>query len=77
MANSSEFHVKLDGIKLPPEAEKQIAAEVQATVFRELAKLDLPEQGFALRIPGREWRGIWAYLPKAADGGVPTFAVTK
>ena len=37
----SEFYVKLEGIKLPREAEERIADKVRATVMRELAALDL------------------------------------
>ena len=37
----SEFYVKLEGIKLPKDAEERIADKVRATVLRELAALDL------------------------------------
>ena len=37
----SEFYVKLEGIKLPREAEERIADKVRSTVMRELAALDL------------------------------------
>jgi hypothetical protein len=33
----SEFHVKLDGIKLSGESEKRIEASIQAAVMNELA----------------------------------------
>jgi hypothetical protein len=40
-SKGSEFYVKLDGIKLPKEAEERIADKVRATILRELAALDL------------------------------------
>jgi hypothetical protein len=55
---SSEFHVRLDGIKLPADAEKRIAAEVRGTVLRELARLDLRTPGLSIKFP-KEWLGIW------------------
>ena len=54
----SEFILKLNGIKLPPEAERRIASELQGTLIRELGKLDLkaPTQ---IKIPNKGWLGIW------------------
>ena len=40
-SKASEFYVRLEGIKLPKEAEERIADKVRATVMRELAALDL------------------------------------
>ncbi|HEX8161270.1 MAG TPA: hypothetical protein VF538_05325 [Pyrinomonadaceae bacterium] len=40
-SKASEFYVRLEGIKLPQEAEERIADKVRATVMRELAALDL------------------------------------
>ncbi len=54
----SEFVVKLDGIKLPPAVESQIAKEIQATVMREIARIDL-KGDLVARIPRKEWLGIW------------------
>lgn len=71
----SEFILKLSGIKLPPEAEKRIAAELQSTLLRELAHTDL-KAGLAVRIPNRDWFGIWIERAlKPAD--IPTLRVTE
>jgi hypothetical protein len=78
MADSSEFHVKLDGIKLPADVENRIAAEVQATVMRELAQVKIPSSGIQIRIPKKEWLGLWA---EKVQGGTslptPTFTEGK
>ena len=50
--------MRLDGIKLPADAEKRIAAEVRGTVLRELARLDLRTSGVSIKFP-KEWLGIW------------------
>ncbi len=50
--------VRLDGLKLSKDAEAAINREVQATVLRELAKLDLGPD-YTVRIPKKEWLGIW------------------
>jgi hypothetical protein len=54
----SEFILKLSGIRLPREVETRIAAELQSTLMRELGRVDL-KAGLALRIPNKEWLGIW------------------
>lgn len=40
-SKASEFYVRLEGIKLPKDAEEKIADKVRATIMRELAALDL------------------------------------
>jgi hypothetical protein len=50
--------VRLDGLKISKEAEASINREVQSTVLREIAKLDLGGD-FTSRIPRKEWLGIW------------------
>ena len=70
MANSSEFIARIDGVKLPPATERQIAQEIQGIVLRELAKIDA-KGDLAARIPRKEWIGIWARLREIPDlGGV-------
>jgi hypothetical protein len=68
MPGSTEFHVKLDGIKLPADVENRIAAEVQATVMRELAQVKLTIPEIQVRIPKKEWLGLWA---EEFKGGTP------
>jgi len=65
---SSEFIVKLNGIKLSPADETRIAAEVRMTVMRELAKVD-PKGDLHARIPYKEWLGIW--LDRVEKGKMP------
>lgn len=59
----SEFVVKLDGIKLPSDVESQIAREIQATVLREIARIDL-KGDLVARFPRKEWLGIWLRIQK-------------
>jgi hypothetical protein len=54
----SQFIVHLEGIRLPAEAEAQIAKEVRATALRELGRLDL-KGDVVVRIPTKEWLGLW------------------
>ena len=54
----TQFIVHLEGLKLPPEAEATIAREIRAAALRELARLDL-KADFGVRIPRKEWLGIW------------------
>jgi hypothetical protein len=68
MAEGSEFHVKLDGIKLPQDVERRIATEVQATVLRELAQVKIASGGIQIRVPKKDWLGLWA---EEAKGGSP------
>lgn len=72
MAAGSEFYVKLNGIKLPAAEEKRIAAEVRATVLRELGRTDMSKSSgepLAMRVP-KEWLGLW--LERFRSGGVLT-----
>ncbi len=55
----SEFIVKLNGIKLPPEAEARIAAEIQTAVMRGLASSDFRTVGLTFSIPDPGWLGYW------------------
>ena len=54
----TQFIVHLEGLKLPPDAETTIAREIRAAALRELARLDL-KADFGVRIPRKEWLGIW------------------
>ena len=61
----SEFQVKLDGLKLPADAEARITVAIRKAVLSELAGLDL---GGDLRIHpefvlvGHRTRGLWLEL---------------
>jgi hypothetical protein len=78
MPDSSEFHVKLDGIKLPAEVENRIAAEIQAAVMRELAQVKITSPEIQIRVPKKEWLGLWAEKFKGgASLPTPTFAEGK
>ena len=72
MADGTEFYVRLNGIKLPAAEEKRIAAEVRATVLRELARTNVAptDGGLAMRIP-KEWLGLWLDRIRGAGGGLP------
>jgi hypothetical protein len=73
--DGSEFILKLTGIKLPAEAEKRIAAELQSTLLRELGRVDL-KPGLAVRIPNVKWLGIWIErVAKPTD--IPTLRATE
>lgn len=73
--DSSEFIVKLSGIKLPEAVESHIANEVRAIVLRELAKLDLGE-GITSRFPKGEWKGL--LIEKYKGGGpIPSIRTTE
>ncbi len=54
----ADLVVRLEGLKMSKEAEASINREVQATVLREIAKLDLGVD-FTSRISRKEWLGIW------------------
>jgi hypothetical protein len=54
----TQFIVHLQGIKLPAEVEAEIAKEVRSAALRELARVDL-RGDLTLRIPRKEWLGIW------------------
>ena len=54
----ADLVVRLEGLKMSKEAEASINREVQATVLREIAKLDLGVD-FTSRISRKEWMGIW------------------
>ena len=54
----SDFVVRLDGVKLSKEQEAAINGEIQAAVMRQLAKIDA-RADLNLRIPYKEWLGIW------------------
>lgn len=63
----ADFIVKLEGVELKDDVRAALAREIQALTLRELAKLDL-HPDYSVRIPRREWLGIWieqARLPKA------------
>ena len=64
----ADLIVRLEGLKISKEAEAAINREVQATVLREIAKLDLGVD-FTSRIPRKEWLGIWI-KNKAFDANV-------
>ena len=68
--DGSEFYVRLDGIKLPAEAEKRIDAEIRSTVLRELGRLDLKQPDIAFRRP-KEWLGIWLRGVKLPQDPMP------
>ena len=93
MADSkgSEFIVKLAGIKLPADVEERIASEIQATVIRELARVDTGGKGSggklsassgggkAYLIPA-EWRGMIAISKLTRDTfaqGIPNLAAKE
>ncbi len=71
---SSEFIVKLNGMKLSPADEARIAAEVRMTVMRELAKVDT-KGDFGVRIPHQEWLGLW--LERLAKEKIPVLDVRE
>jgi hypothetical protein len=74
MDNGSEFILKLNGIKLPAEVEKQIAAELQSTLMSALGRVDL-KAGVGIRFP-KEWFGIWLEkLDKLSGPGLPVLRV--
>jgi hypothetical protein len=71
----SEFIIKLNGIKLPPDAEARIEKAIRGAVMHELARTDLKGDTMAL-IPKR-WLGLW--LDIFRQGGleqVPNLRVT-
>lgn len=55
---SSEFIVRLDGLKLSADVEARINGEIQAVVMREVAKIDF-RGDLVSRIPRGDWNGIW------------------
>jgi len=70
-SKSSEFHVKLDGIKLPADAESRIQSGIQSLVLQELAGFTpnpddsgtphrkIPHLGGGGVIIPTKWLGIW------------------
>ena len=77
----SEFILKLSGIKLPPEVERRVAAELQSTLLREIARVDLKtgvdlRAGLAIRIPNRDWFGIWIERARGV-GEIPRLKATQ
>ena len=64
----TQFIIHLQGIKLPPETEAEIAKEVRSVTLRELARIDL-RGDFAVRIPRKDWIGLW--LERAASIDLP------
>jgi hypothetical protein len=54
----NDFIVRLEGAELSDKVRSQIAGEIQATVLREVAKLDF-KGDFNAHIPRREWLGLW------------------
>ena len=77
MSDGSEFILKLNRIKLPAEAEKQIAGELQSALLAALAKIDL-KAGVAFRIPKKDWFGIWIEpIPRIDGGGLPVLRVDQ
>ncbi len=78
----SRFVVDLGNVKLPPLVERQVEAEIQAIVLRELAENQLDNNGSSQRKPTiwetfpDQTRGLWPTYPKnppaisgAAGGG--------
>lgn len=75
-SKSSEFHVDLGDVKLPPEAAERIQAKIQEAVLSELAaykpnpegnerlKPWWPKGGPIIVIPPREWWGIIIRWPE-------------
>jgi hypothetical protein len=70
---SSEFIVKLNGIKLPDKVEQQMADEIGSLVMREMAKTDF-KGDLVVRNP-IEWRG--RYLEKIDKGRIPFLRVNE
>jgi hypothetical protein len=67
-----DFVVRLDGLKLKKDVEAAISREIQATVLRELAKVDTGGD-FSARIIKGELQGI--YIRKALNVDFPSFRV--
>lgn len=66
--HGSSFVMRLDGIKLPEEAEKRIASRLQAVFMEEVGRLDLRAgaisddllpSGYSVFVPRKWWLGIW------------------
>lgn len=66
--NGSSFVLRLDGIKLPEEAEHNIASKLQAVFMEEIGNLDLRASaisddvlpgGYSILILRKWWYGIW------------------
>ena len=66
--NGSSFVLRLDGIKLPEEAERKIASRLQAVFMEEIGSLDLKASaisddllpgGYSILIPRKWWYRIW------------------
>lgn len=72
----SEFIVKVDGIKLPAEAEARLNGEIQALVLREIAKIDY-KGDLQSKIPRKEWLGIWLSNLKAFDSNIAALKVAE
>jgi hypothetical protein len=54
----SDYVVRIEGLKLSKDVQASINREIQATVLRELAKVDL-KGDFSARIPRGELQGIY------------------
>lgn len=71
----ADFIVKIDDVKLSKQQQASINREIQATVLRELAKVDVGTDLNA-RIPYKEWLGIWL-RNKNFDVQVPKLQVNE
>jgi len=72
----SEFIIKLNGIKLPAAEEERIGKALQATLKKELAKVDFVKlkvkpADLVQRIP-KKWVGIIAYRKADLPKQLPT-----
>lgn len=64
---TSEFVVKFEGVKLPPEAEARIAAAVQGAAMIELARLEIAPS-VVFQVPPRKiWLGLWIRSLKGVE----------
>jgi hypothetical protein len=60
-AQSSQFHIQLDGVKLTPAQVKALASDLDKLVSSHLAKLDFRGDVVVTRpiVLNPEWLGIW------------------
>ena len=58
MVQGSKFVVNLDGIKLSRRVEKEIEAEIQGVVVKNLAKAGVRTDFAVTKFP-KEWLGYW------------------
>lgn len=70
MNNSTQFHIKLDGLNLKPDQIKAIAADLDKVVSTHLAKIDLGGDHLTVARPivlNPGWLGIWIRNHKLGD----------